>query len=80
MSKKRYLTPLILDMSASDSTEVTGGGTGQSTTDEEAYDWEMWQVIFDEDDSDGDGIPGTYNDYVKWMKDRDFDDFITPEN
>lgn len=79
MSKK-FVIPMLsinkLNINEDDG-EVTGGGTAQSSTDIEPYDWEMWSVMFEEDDSDGNGIPGTWDDYVKWMTDNGFEDYIS---
>lgn len=81
MSKK-FIKPLIsihgLDIDEEDD-EVIGGGTAQGSTDIEPWDWEMWSVLFEEDDSDGNGIPGTWDDYVRWMTEHGFEDYISWE-
>ena len=77
--KKEWANPLINNKPFFEAGNEIGAGSGQSSTDDDIpYDWEMWSVMFDECDADGDGTPGTYDDYVKWMTDRHFEDWITP--
>ena len=80
MKKKKFTLPFVLleEGGPIDPGEGPGVaiGTGQSTVDVEPFDWEMWSVMFDEDDSDGDGTPGTWGDYVAWMTNNGFGDLI----
>ena len=80
MKMKLFASPFIIASQVTPGEQPDPGlGSGQTTIDEEPWDWEMWQVMYDEDDSDGDGTPGTYSDYVAWMTARHFEDYITPE-
>ena len=79
--KKEWTNPLISDHKPFYvDGDVTGGGSGQGSPDdpEVPWDWENWSVIYDYLDYDGDGEPGTYDDYCKWMIDNGFEDDITP--
>ena len=77
MKKKLFAFPTVF-LSGMETGENPdpGIGTGQSTVDVEPFDWEMWSVMFDEDDSDGDGTPGTWLDYVAWMTKNGFAELI----
>ena len=54
-----------------------GEGSGQGTIDDVPWDYENWAVLYDELDVDGDGVPGTYDDYVQWMTDHGWADEIS---
>ncbi len=77
MSKKAFSMPFII-ASGLNPGEGPGPGPGsaQGSTDIEPYSWEMWQWMFEEDDSDGNGTPGEWSDYVAWMTNNGFSDFI----
>ena len=78
MKMKLFASPFIIASQVTPGEQPYPGlGSGQTTIDEEPWDWEMWQVMYDEVDSDGDGVPGTYDDYVDWMTKRGFEDYIT---
>lgn len=75
MAKQRFIVPFILATGQIGPGENPNPGLGSGTTtpdDDIPYTWEMWSVMFDEVDEDGDGTPGTWDDYVKWMTDRGF--------
>jgi len=77
--KKQWNNPLLSVYKTIDDT-VTGEGSGQSTPDILPYSYEMWVVIFEDFpeiyNADGEGESGTWADYVKYMTDNDFYDFI----
>ncbi|MBQ6217778.1 MAG: hypothetical protein IJI66_14370 [Erysipelotrichaceae bacterium] len=82
--KKTWKNPVMLEggLIPGDD-EVVGGGSGQSSPDIIPYSYEMWGVIFIDFpelyDSDGNGDGGTWADYVKWMTDNGFAEFIDPD-
>lgn len=82
MAKKKFGIPSFVNFDQIDSGssgDYTGGGTAQSTTDDDQpYDFEVWSVIFDYIDADNDGESGTWADYVKWMTDHGWQDLIDP--
>lgn len=80
--KKQWIIPMIsinreITPAPSDD-PVIGEGSGQSTTDDVPWDYETWSVLYDELDVDGDGEPATWEDYVKWMTDRGWENDIRP--
>ena len=78
--KKSWSNPFVFKYgitSEGDGT-VEGEGSGQSTTDDVPWDYETWSVLYDELDVDGDGEKATWDDYVKWMTDRGWEDDIRP--
>ena len=66
MAKKNIFAPGILFTIPDPSpTTVVGGGTGQSTTDPYACDFNDWMNLFAQD-YNGDGID--FEDYRKWFQ------------
>lgn len=78
MKKKFFTSPFIIASQVTPGEQPNPGlGSVQGTTDDDIpYSWEMWQWMFEEDDSDGNGVPGEWSDYVKWMTNRDFEGYI----
>ena len=78
MSKKSFAYPWILleGLGGGGDSPGPGPGSGQSSPDIQPYSFEMWQVMFDEYDGDGDGIPGEWDDYVIWMTNNNFASYI----
>ncbi len=80
--KKLWSNPLLFTYKLEGGGEGswTGEGSGQSSPDVIPYSFEMWSVIFEDFpnlyDADGDGNPGEWEDYVKWMTDNGFAAFI----
>ena len=73
MAKRRFVLPYVSLMGTGDpSNPLIGDGSGQSTTDEEAMEFEMWAVLFDEYDGDTSDGPGTWNDYIWWWYEHGF--------
>ena len=73
MAKKRFSIPYVrLSGMNTGEGNVIGMGSGQSTPDIEPWDWELWAVMFDEDDSSGNGTPGEWADYVLWWQSNGF--------
>jgi len=80
MAKKVFGMPMVFAAQVTPGpTPPPGLGSSQGTIDDEPWSWEMWQTMYEEDDSNGNGIPCEYSDYVKWMTDRGFGAYITPE-
>ena len=79
--KKKWINPVVSGYKLEDGGDDswTGDGSGMGTPDIEPWDWEFWSANFEEDDSDGDGIPGTWGDYVAWMINHGFESYINPE-
>lgn len=79
MSKKRF-SPMILLEGPIDPGQGPDPqpGSGQSTTDVEPWSFEMWSIMFDYYEADGDGVPGQWGDYVVWMTENGFADLIDP--
>jgi len=66
MAKKRSFVPGILfSMPTPQPTTVVGGGTGQSTTDPFACDYDTWLSLFAVD-YNGDGFD--HSDYRMWFE------------
>lgn len=78
MTKRKFVNPFIFfDNEGPGDDVVIGMGTAEGTPDILPYDFEMWSVLFGEDDdSDGDNNPGTWSDYIAWMKKYGFEEFI----
>lgn len=82
--KRQWSNPLLFvrKVEGGGAGSWTGDGSGQSTPDILPYDYEMWCVIFVDFPSiynaDGDATPGTWADYVKYMTDNGYADFIDP--
>ena len=64
MAKKNFDPFVLLLMPDPEPTTVTGGGTGQSTTDPYACGYDDWVTMFAQD-YNGDEID--YNDYIHWF-------------
>lgn len=80
MSKKKFAFPIVfLSGMGTGEGPDPGHGTGQGSPDIEPWDFEMWSVMFDEDDSNGNGIPGEWEDYVAWMTKNGFEAYINPD-
>ena len=71
MAKRIGFNPLILLGDNPGDDNVTGGGTGQSTTDPHPCSYSDWLILFS-DDYDLDGTEGTRNDYMQWWYDHHF--------
>ena len=73
MAKNVFDPFVLLLMPDPEPTTVTGGATGQSTTDPYPCSFTDWQTMF-EGDYDFDGDVGTNNDYVAWWYINNFTD------
>ena len=63
------MPPIILAVGSGGSGGIVGPGSGQGTMDDDnQWEWEMWAVMYDEYDGNGDGSPGEWADYVLWWK------------
>ena len=57
--------------------DETGAGSAQGSPDEVPWDYETWLVMCgDYDGSDDNDTPGDWEDYVEWMTDRGWEDYI----
>lgn len=78
--KTKWINPLIYNNPETSSGEWTGHGSGQSTPDIEPYDYEMWCILFEDFpdlyDMDKSNGPGEWSDYVAWMTENGFEDYI----
>jgi len=73
MAKKKFSSPfIILTLDGQGDDTVIGAGTGQSTPDFVAWDYDDWAVIVGGDAFPGDEA-GTFNDYVCWWIDNNLD-------
>lgn len=78
---KMWSRPLIFfdQVSGGGPGSVIGEGSGQGSPDIIPYSFENWTVMFEDqpdNDLDGDGNPLEWDDYVKWMENHGFKDFI----
>lgn len=74
MSKKNFDTPYfnLFELDPGNDPDP-GHGSATSTPDYDIpWDWENWSVMFDYMDENGDGTPGTWEDYVAWWKKNNF--------
>ncbi len=67
--KRKWINPIVCGYKLEDEGDDTwtGDGSGTGTTDDEPWDWEFWSANYELDDSDGNGTPGEWTDYVAWM-------------
>ena len=70
MAKKSFDPFVLLLMPDPEPTTVTGGGTGQSTTDPYPCSFADWQTMFGQDMDDDEDID--MNDYMLWWDGQGF--------
>ena len=73
--KKKFYMPLIFVNGLVDEGSVSeeGGGTGQTTTDPYACDYNEWLIRFDDEENHaGSDAPSEYEDYVWWCEQYGF--------
>ena len=76
--KKKWINPLVFGYKLGDDTgdPWVGNGSLTGTPDKEPWPWAFWSANYEDDDSDKDGVPGQWGDYVQWMIDNGFGDKI----
>lgn len=79
MSRKSFVLPRILmggDPIDPGTGPDPGHGSAQSSTDFWPCDWETWCAMYSDYDPDGNGTPGTWEDYVFIMTQSGYADLI----
>ncbi|MBQ1476780.1 MAG: hypothetical protein IIZ33_01340 [Erysipelotrichaceae bacterium] len=82
--KRQWSNPLLFvrKVEGGGAGNWTGDGSGQSSPDIAPFDFETWGIVFEDFpaiyDADGNGTGGEWSDYVKYMTDNGFADFIDP--
>ena len=84
MSKRDFDIPFVnASVLPTGESGVIGPGSGTGTPDDDVqFDFEMWAIIMADFpeilDANGDGVPGTYADYVAWWNSHENWEKITP--